>query len=69
MSDRKLYHFTSKSIGDKDDSLKSFITFNIISRKPIFRVVVGSQIMVSQTNYTPNVDTRFYTHNLILKDS
>ena len=68
MSDHKLCHSTLKPIGDKEDLLKSFIVFNITSRKPIFRVVAGSQIVVFPIDYTPGVDIRFCTHNLILED-
>ena len=46
LSDRKLCHSTSKSIGDEDDTLKSFMVFNITPRESVFRVIVGSQIMI-----------------------
>ena len=68
MSDHKLCHSTLKPIGNEEDSLKSFMTFNITSRKPIFRMVVGSQTVISPIDYTPGVDIRFCTHNLILED-
>ena len=48
MSDRKLCHFISKPIGDEKDTIKSFMAFNITPRGPIFRMVVGSQIVVPQ---------------------
>ena len=38
--DRELCHFTLKSIGDKEDILKSFIAFNITQCRPVFRVIV-----------------------------
>ena len=34
--------------GDEEDTLKSFMTFGIMPRRPIFRVVVGSHIVVSK---------------------
>ena len=46
MSDHELCHSTSKPISDEEDALKSFMAFNITSREPVFRVVVGSQIVV-----------------------
>ena len=44
-----LCHSTSKPIGYKEDILKSFMAFDITSRRPIFRMVVGSQIVVPLT--------------------
>ena len=49
LSDRKLCHSISKLIGDEEDTLKSFMAFNITPRGLVFRVVVGSQIVVSPT--------------------
>ena len=49
MLDRELYHSTSKPIGDEEDTLKYFTTFDIMPHKPIFRVVVRSQIVVPPT--------------------
>ena len=46
LSDNELCHFTSKSISNEKDTFKSFITFNIIIRKCVFRVVVGNQFVV-----------------------
>ena len=46
LSDHELCHSTSKPIGDKEDTLKSFMAFDIISCRPIYGVVVGSQIVV-----------------------
>ena len=46
MSDCELCHSNSKPIGDEKDILKSFMTFDITSREPVFRVVVGNQIVV-----------------------
>ena len=48
LSDRKLCHSTSKPIGDKEDTLKSFMTFNITPHGSIFKVVKGSQIVIPQ---------------------
>ena len=39
-------HSTSKPIDDEEDTLKSFMAFNITPHGLIFRVVVGSQIVV-----------------------
>ena len=50
LSDHELYHFISKSIGDKEDTLKSFMAFDITPYKPVFRMVVRSQILVSPKN-------------------
>ena len=44
--DHELCHSTSKPISDKEDTLKSFMAFDIISCRPIYGVVVGSQIVV-----------------------
>ena len=49
MSDCELCHSTSKPIGDEEDILKSFMTFDITSREPVFRVVVRNQIVVPLT--------------------
>ena len=54
LSDRELCHSTSKPISDKEETLKSFMVFDITSRRPIFRVVVGtlgSQIVVPTILY------------------
>ena len=48
MSDRELCHFTSKPISDEEDTLKSFMGFDITPRGSAFRVIVGSQIVVPQ---------------------
>ena len=45
MWDRELCHSTSKPIGDKKDTLKSFMTFDVTPCGPVFRVVVDSQIV------------------------
>ena len=49
-SNYKLCHSISKPIGDKKDTLKSFITFNIVPRELIFQAVEGSQIVVPPNN-------------------
>ena len=46
MSNRELCHSTSKPIGNNEDTLISFMTFDITSHKSVFRVVIGSQIIV-----------------------
>ena len=46
LSNCELCHSTLKPIGDVEDTLKSFMTFNITSCGPVFRVIVGSQIVV-----------------------
>ena len=33
--------FHLKKIGDEKDTLKFFITFNIVLYRPVFRVVIG----------------------------
>ena len=64
LSDRKLCHSTSKPIDDEDDTLKSFMVFNITPRKPVFRVIVGSQIVVSQQSLPHNDTPVTRTHDL-----
>ena len=49
MSDCELFYSTSKPIGDEEDTVKSFMAFDITHRGPVFRVVVGSQIVVLPT--------------------
>ena len=44
-------------------TLKIFVAFNIAPRGPIFRVVVGSQIMVPQQSLPHNDTPRTRTHN------
>jgi len=46
MPNRELCHSTSKLIGDEEDTLKSFMKFDVTPYEPVFRVVVGSQIVV-----------------------
>ena len=48
LSDRELCHSISKPIGDEEDTLKFFMAFDITPRGLVFRVVVVSQIVVSQ---------------------
>ena len=66
LSNRELYHSTSKPIGDEEETLKSFIAFDIIPRGSIFRVVVGSQIMVPQQSLPHNNTPMTRTHDLAL---
>ena len=49
LSNCKLWHFTSKPIDDEEDIFKSFMAFDITPCGPVFRVVVGSQIVVLPT--------------------
>ena len=49
MSDRELCYSTSKAIRDEEDTLKSFMAFDITPCEPVFKVVVGSQIVVLPT--------------------
>ena len=51
LTDHELCHSTLKPIGDEQDTLKSFMTFDITSCGSVFRVVVGSQIVVLNTIY------------------
>lgn len=39
---------TINPIGDEKNTLRSFMAFNITSYKSVFRVVIGSQIVVIQ---------------------
>ena len=48
LSDCELCYFISKPISNEEDTLKSFITFDITPYMPIFRMVVGSQIVTSK---------------------
>ena len=52
LSDRELYNSTSKPISDEEDILKSFMAFDITPRELLFRVIVGSQIVVPQQIWT-----------------
>ena len=60
LSDHELCHSTSKPIGDEEDTLKSFMAFNATLQGPIFRVVVGSQIVVPPTIYLAKCHVLFY---------
>ena len=64
MPDCELCHFTSKPIGDEEDTLKSFMTFNITLHEPVFRVVVWSQIVVPQQSLSHNDTPVTQTHDL-----
>ena len=46
LSDRELCHSILKSIGDEEDTLKSFMAFYITACRPIFKMVVNSQIVI-----------------------
>ena len=52
LSDRELCHSTSKLISDEEDTLKSFMAFDITPHGLVFRVVVGSQNVVPPTLYS-----------------
>ena len=57
LSDCELCHSTSKSISDEESTLKSFMAFDIISRRPVFRVVIESQIVIpNRFNYNINLN-------------
>ena len=47
VSDCKLCHSISKSIGDEEDTLKSFMAFNITPCESVFRLIVEGQIVIS----------------------
>ena len=64
MPDCELCHFTSKPIGDEEDTLKSFMAFNITLHEPVFRVVVWSQIVVPQQSLSHNDTPVTQTHDL-----
>ena len=64
MLNHELCHSTSKPIGDEEDTFKSFMTFDIMSREPIFRVVVGNQIVVPQQSLPYNDILVTRTHDL-----
>lgn len=51
MSDHELYHYTVKPIGDEEDTFQSFIAFDIIPCKFIFRAAVRSRILVPPIQY------------------
>ena len=42
LSDHELCHFISKPIDDEEDTLKSFMAFDIMLHGFVFRVVVGN---------------------------
>ena len=48
LSNHELCYSISKLIGNEEDTLKSFMAFDITSRGLVFRVVIGSQIVVLQ---------------------
>ena len=54
MLDCDLCHSNAKLINDEKDTLKSFMIFDITPRGFVFRVVVGSQIVVSQQSFLHN---------------
>ena len=62
--DRDMCHSSPKLIGDEEDTLKFFIAFDIMPRGPIFRVVVESQIVVSQQSLPHNDTPVTRTHDL-----
>ena len=60
LSDHELSHSTSKLIGDKEDTLKSFMAFDTTPRGPVFKVVVGSQIVAPPTICLAKCHVLFY---------
>ena len=46
LSELELCYFTSKLISDEENTLKSFMIFDIKLCTPVFRVVVGSRTVV-----------------------
>ena len=64
VSDYELCHSTSKPISDEEGRLKSFMAFDITPRGPIFRVVVGSQIVIPQQSLPRNDTPVTRTHDL-----
>ena len=69
LSDYELCHSTSKPISNKEDTLKSFIDFDITSCGPVFRVVVGSQIVIPQQYLSEEKKNlfHFFTHEFIIE--
>ena len=63
LSDCELCHFTSKPIDD-EDTLKSFMALDITPCRPVFRIVVGSQIVVPQQSFPHNDTLMTRTHDL-----
>ena len=63
MSNRELCHSTSKPISDEEDTLKSFMAFDIKPHGLVFRVVVGSEIVVSQQSLPHNDTPVTLTHD------
>ena len=49
LSDRELCRFTLKPIDNEEGTLKSYMAFDITPCRLVFRVVVGSQIVVPPT--------------------
>ena len=66
LSDHELCYSTSKSIGDEEDTLKSFMGFDITPRVPVFRVVVKSQIVVTPTIFPSQWHSRLEPMTLTL---
>ena len=58
--DHELCHSNSKLISDEEDTLKSFMAFDITPRMPVFRMVVGSQIVVPPTQSFSSIFVGFY---------
>ena len=64
MSDRQLCHSILKPIGDEEDTFKCFMAFNITPRRLVFRVVVGSRIVVPPAIPPHNDTPMTITHDL-----
>ena len=65
LSNRELYHSTSKPINDEEDTLKSFMKFDIMPWGPVFRMIVGSRIVVPQQSLPHNDTLLTRIHDLI----
>lgn len=63
MSERELCHSTSKSIGNEKDT-QIFYGIQHRTMRAVFRVIVGSQIMVSQQSLPYNDTLVIRTHDL-----
>ena len=63
MSNRELCHSTSNPISDEEDTLKSFMAFDIKPHGLVFRVVVGSEIVVPQQSFSHNDTPVTLTHD------
>ena len=65
LSNRELCHSTSKPIDDEEDTFKSFMKFDITPRGSVFRMIVGSRIVVPQQSLPHNDTLLTRIHDLI----